>query len=167
MLYYQVIFFEKEFIVLGNRESKHRISIVTSPLCGYCKDAHQVLDDIYNRFGNDIGISIRFNYDENSSSKELYLRLGEIYESRCDHDFISALKDWFDNKNLDNWLNKFGNFENTEGIEEKLIEITDENKERGLNFTPNIFLNQYNYPNQYERENLEYFIADWLEDEEL
>ena len=78
-----------------------------------------------------------------------------------------ALKNWFENKNLDNWLNKFGNFENTDGIENKLIEITNENKEKELNFTPNIFLNQYNYPNQYERENLEYFIADWLEDEEL
>ena len=160
-------FFDKEFIVLGNRESKHRISIVTSPLCGYCKDAHQVLDDICNRFGNDIGISIRFNFDENSTNKNLFLRLAEIYEAQGDVDFMFALKDWFENKNLDNWLNKFGNFENTDGIENKLIEITNENKEKELNFTPNIFLNQYNYPEQYERENLEYFIADWLEDEEL
>lgn len=160
-------FFDKEYIVLGNRESKHKISVVTSPLCGYCKDAHTLLDKIYHRFGNDIGISIRFNFDENSTNKNLFLRLAEIYEAQGDVDFMFALKDWFENKNLDNWLNKFGNFENTDGIENKLIEITNENKEKELNFTPNIFLNQYNYPNQYERENLEYFIADWLEDEEL
>ena len=160
-------FFDKEYIVLGNRESKHKISVVTSPLCGYCKDAHTLLDKIYHRFGNDIGISIRFNFDENSTNKNLFLRLAEIYEAQGDVDFMFALKDWFENKNLDNWLNKFGNFENTDGIENKLIEITNENKEKGLNFTPNIFLNQYDYPKQYERENLEYFIADWLEDEEL
>ena len=160
-------FFDKEYIVLGNRESKHKISVVTSPLCGYCKDAHTLLDKIYHRFGNDIGISIRFNFDENSTNKNLFLRLAEIYEAQGDVDFMFALKDWFETKNLDNWLNKFGNFENTDGIEEKLIEITNENKEKGLNFTPNIFLNQYDYPKQYERENLEYFIADWLEDEEL
>ena len=160
-------FFDKEYIVLGNRESKHKISVVTSPLCGYCKDAHTLLDKIYHRFGNDIGISIRFNFDENSTNKNLFLRLAEIYEAQGDVDFMFALKDWFENKNLDNWLNKFGNFENTDGIENKLIEITNENKEKELNFTPNIFLNQYNYPEQYERENLEYFIADWLEDEEL
>lgn len=160
-------FFEKEYIVIGNRESKHRISIVTSPFCGYCKEAHHVLDNIFTRFGNDIAISIRFNYDENSSSKDLYLRLGEIYETKGDQDFVFALKNWFENKNLDNWLNKFGNVENAVSIEEKLIEITKENKEKGLNFTPNLFLNQYNYPKQYDRENLEYFIADWLEDEEL
>ena len=141
--------------------------MVTSPFCGYCKDAHHVLDNICHRFGNDVGISIRFNFDENSTNKNLFLRLAEIYEAQGDVDFMFALKDWFENKNLDNWLNKFGNFENTDGIENKLIEITNENKEKELNFTPNIFLNQYNYPEQYERENLEYFIADWLEDEEL
>ena len=160
-------FFDKEYIVLGNRESKHKIFIVTSPFCGYCKDAHHVLDNICHRFGNDVGISIRFNFDENSTNKNLFLRLAEIYETKGDTDFMIALKNWFENKNLDNWLNKFGNFENTDGIENKLIEITNENKEKGLNFTPNIFLNQSDYPKQYERENLEYFIADWLEDEEL
>lgn len=160
-------FFEKEYIIIGNRESKHRISIITNPLCGYCKDSHHIMDKIFFRFKNDIAISVRFNYDKNSSIKELYLRLGEIYESNGDNDFMFALKNWFENKNLDNWLNKFGNYENTKGIEKKLIEIANENKEKELNFTPNIFLNQYNYPSQYERENLDYFIADWLEDEEL
>lgn len=160
-------FFDREYIVLGNRESTHKISIVTSPLCKYCKDAHNLLDNIYNRFREDISISIRFNYYDKSTDKNLYLRLAEIYETKGDSDFIFALSDWFENKSLENWLNKFGNFENTLGIQEKLIGITNENKEKGLNFTPNIFLNQYNYPKQYESENLEYFVVDWLEDKEL
>jgi hypothetical protein len=50
-----------------------------------------------------------------------------------------ALKDWFENKNLDNWLNKFGNFENTDGIENKLIEITNENKEKRIELYPKYF----------------------------
>lgn len=162
-------FFKKEYIILGNRESKYKISVVTSPFCGYCKDAHHILDQILSRFGKDIAISVRFDFEEqyDLKNKKLYLRLAEIYDTRDDANFMFALKDWFENKNLENWLNKFGNFENTEGIEEKLIEITNENKEKGLSFTPNIFLNQYNYPKQYDRKNLEYFIADWLEDEEL
>lgn len=160
-------FFDREYIVLGNRESTHKISLVTSPLCKYCKDAHNLLDSVHNRFRENICISIRFNYYEKSTNKNLFLRLAEIYETKGDSAFIFALRDWFENKNLEKWLNKFGDFENTFGVQEKLMRITNENEEKGLNFTPNIFLNQYNYPNQYERENLEYFVADWLEDKVL
>jgi len=162
-------FLKKEYIVIGNKESKQRISIITSPLCGYCKDAHNLLDKIFNRFGNNIGISIRFNYYEqyDSKIKNLHIKLGEIYENKGDSEFMFALKNWFENKNIDKWLAKFGNPEKKSDTEKKLKEIHSENVEKGLNFTPNIFLNQYNYPNQFDRENLEYFIADWIEDEEL
>lgn len=162
-------FFEKEYILLGNRESEHKISIVTSPTCEFCKAAHFVFDNIYNQFKENLSISIRFNYYDFLSieTKNLYLRLGEIYENETEIDFMQALKYWFENKNLEDWFNKFGKLENPEKIEMKFIEITNENLEKDLNFTPNIFLNQYNFPNQYEVENLEYFIADWIEDKEL
>lgn len=161
--------FEKEYIILGNKESKHRISIVTSPLCGYCKDAHHTLDKIFSRFASGLAISVRFNFSETAdeNTKNLFLRLGEIYETQGDNNFMDALKNWFENKNFENWFAKYGTPENAEIIEEKLKEVTKENAEKGLNFTPNLFLNQYNFPKQYDRENLEYFIADWLEDEEL
>lgn len=162
-------FFEKEYILLGNRKSKHKISIVTSPTCEFCEAAHYVLDNIYKQFGQNLAISIRFNYYDFLSieTKNLYLRLGEIYETETEIEFLQALKYWFENKNLDDWFDKFGKLENPENIDMKFIEITNENLEKGLNFTPNIFLNQYNFPNQYDVENLEYFIADWIEDKEL
>ena len=162
-------FFEKEFIVLGNRESKKRISIVTSPFCGFCKDAHHLLDDIISRFGEGMAVSIRFNYDENSDTKtkDFFLRLTEIYVEKGSEHFMQSLKNWFENKNLDTWFFQFGTSENTTEIESKLKEIAVENSEKELNFTPNIFLNQYNFPKQYDKEHLEYFIADWIEDEEI
>ncbi len=160
--------FEKEYIVLGNRESKHKISIVTSPFCGYCKDAHHILDKILSRHSDKVAISIRFNFDENFDEiqKNLFLRLAEIYEQNDDY-FMKALNEWFENKNFESWFSKFGALENTESVREKLKDITEENSVFGLNFTPDIFLNQYNFPKQYDRENLEYYITDWIEDEEL
>ena len=166
---YDTQFFEKEFIVLGNRESKKKISIITSPFCGYCKDAHHLLDDIISRFGENISVSIRFNYDENfdTKTKDFFLRLAEIYVEKGNEHFMQSLKYWFENKNIENWFYQFGTPKNTVEIESKLKEIAVENSEKELNFTPNIFLNQYNFPKQYEKEHLEYFIADWIEDEEL
>ncbi len=107
-------FFEKEFIVLGNSESKKKISIVTSPFCGFCKDAHHLLDDIISRFGENITISIRFNYDENSDTKtkDFFLRLTEIYVEKGSEHFMQSLKNWFENKNLDTWFFFFFSSEN-------------------------------------------------------
>ncbi len=162
-------FFEKEYIVLGNRGSKYKISIVTSPLCGYCKDAHHILDSIFTHYADKIAVSIRFNFDENFDEKtqNLFLRLSEIYEQKGDNTFMEALKEWFEYKNFKSWFSKFGLPENTESVREILKEITKENLILGLNFTPNILLNQYSFPKQYDREDLEYFLADWIEDEEL
>ncbi|KAA0127286.1 hypothetical protein FY557_14045 [Chryseobacterium sp. SN22] len=161
--------FEEEFIILGNRESKNKISIITSPMCGYCKDAHHILEKIISQHSNDIAISIRFNFSENfdEKTKNLFLRLGEIYEQKGDNIFIYALKEWFENKNFENWFFKFGKPENTNPVKEKLEKVTKENYNKGLHFTPNLFLNQYNYPSLYDRENLEFFIADWIEDNDL
>lgn len=161
--------FNKEYIVLGNRESKHKISIITNPFCGHCKDAHYILDKILARYTNKIAVSIRFNFDDSIVEKprNLFLRLGEIYEQEGDNDFMEALKNWFENRNLENWLLKFGIPKSGESIDRKLQEVAQENTELELNFTPVIFLNQYNYPKQYDRESLMYFIADWLEDDDL
>lgn len=162
-------FFKKEFILLGNPASKKKISIVTSPLCGFCNEAHQIIEQILNQHSDDIAISVRFNFDENfdEKTKNIFLRLGEIYETNGDEEFIVALKTWFNNKNFDNWFQKFGNPEIPHNIYYKLSEVAQENAELGLNFTPIFFLNQYNYPSEYARESLVSFIADWLEDEEL
>ena len=72
-----------------------------------------------------------------------------------------------ENKNIENWSEKYGLHENMYDIEKRLKEIATENLEKGLNFTPNIFLNQYNYPKQYDIENLEHFIADLIEDKDI
>lgn len=165
----ETLTFEKEFIVLGNRNSNKKISIITSPFCGYCKDAHQILEQIMARHSNDLAISIRFNFDEDSDeiTKNLFLRLGEIFITKGDKEFMKSLQIWFEDKNLENWFLKFGHPENPNDIQNKLIEVAKENAKFGLNFTPNLFLNEYNYPKPYDRDALPHFIADWLEDIEL
>ncbi|GEN78227.1 hypothetical protein CHA01nite_39670 [Chryseobacterium hagamense] len=41
------------------------------------------------------------------------------------------------------------------------------NKNAGLNFTPIILINGYQFPNKYDRYNIYYFIYELIEDEEI
>lgn len=165
----EIQFFEKEHIILGNPDAIHKISIVTSPLCGFCKEVHEILDEIMAIHSEKIAISIRFNYlnDFENNTKNLFLKLTEIYEEEGSVTFSKALKDWFEIKNIDEWISKYGTAANKEKIIKQLEEITQENLYNELNFTPNIFLNQYKFPDLYERKNLKYIVADWIDDTEV
>ena len=79
---------------------------------------------------------------------------------------MESMSDWFKENNYDKWFFKYGKPQSINMIQNHLNEITIENLEKELSFTPNIFLNQYNYPKHYNRDNLEYFISEWLEEEE-
>lgn len=162
-------YFQHENIILGNANAHLKISIVTSPFCGYCKDAHEILHKILLKNKENLCISVRFNFDENTNDKnnQLFYRLAEIYKEKGDLEFSDALHFWFENKNLEQWFLKFGEPKNDEQIKKNLQKVTQENKSKDLNFTPNIFINQYKFPNVYDRKDIEFFVADLVEDEEL
>ena len=160
-------FFENQFIVLGNPKAKLKISIVTSPFCGYCAEAHDILHRILDKHRDSLSFNIRFNYDENMHEEEnqFFYRIIEIYHERGDLAFSEALKFYFQNKNIDSWLSKYGqSVYNTENIKKELLKVANENKAKGLNFTPDIYVNQYRFPTQYEKNDLEYFITDLIDD---
>jgi len=162
-------FFEHTNLVLGNSNSSLKISIVTSPLCEYCKEAHEILHKILKNNHKNLSISVRFNYSDkfDENTQKLFFRLIEIHQEKGDFAFSDALQNWFENKNINQWLSKYGEPTNNEQIKTQLQAISQENVSKSLNFTPNIFINQYKFPNLYERNDLGYFINDLIEDEEL
>ncbi|MDR6546922.1 putative membrane protein [Chryseobacterium rhizosphaerae] len=163
------VFFKKEVIILGNPNALKKISIITSPMCGHCKNAHEIIDDIFNMYSDEIAISIRFNYYNNNDIdvQNLLFTLVEIHRNNGDISFVNALHDWFNHRDFDSWFFKHGRTEKNSMIQSELEEITIENTENGINFTPDIYFNQFNYPKIYTRNNLKYFIADWIDDENI
>lgn len=91
----------------------------------------------------------------------------EIHQEKGSFAFSDALGFWFENKNIIEWLKKFGEPANNEIIKDKLKLVASENSSKNLNFTPNFFINQYKFPDLYDKKDLQYFIADLIEDDEL
>lgn len=162
-------FFENENLILGNSKANLKISIVTSPLCNYCREAHEILHNILRKNYENLCISIRFNYVDRAdeATQKLFFRLIEIHQKKGDFEFLEALSFWFINKNIKQWLSNFGEPMNSEQTKTQLQLIAKENESKNLNFTPNIFINQYKFPDLYERKDMEYFVTDLIEDNEL
>ena len=155
-------------IILGNKASKNEITIITNPLCGHCKNAHHILDGILQKHANDLKINVIIKVDidnETTELKALFRSLASLYLQQGEDIFKTAFKQWFDNKNIEQWLNKYPVGENTEKTDQMYKTHYNWCLENGLNFTPAIFINGYPFPNDYDRENLPYFINEIVEDD--
>ena len=153
-------------IILGNKDSNTIITIISNPFCGHCKDAHEIMDDILAKHHNDVQIQVilKTNLEtENEESKKLFRSLIAIYKQDGETAFIKALKYWFDNKNIETWFDLFPVNTSTEfdAIINAQYKWCEEND---YNFTPTIFVNGYEYPQTYDRKNLQFFISDLIED---
>ena len=164
----KVIFQKTELFALGKKEAKLHISLISSPFCGFCKDAHIILETILARSSNDISAQIRFNFSENEDEnyKSLMQEFVNIYESKAQNEFLKTIAFWYENKDLKKIKEK-NNFQNSDIKLQPAIHVGEENKNMLINFTPVFLINGHQFPNNYDREDIFYFIDELLEDEDF
>ena len=155
-------------ITLGNRDSKTIITIITSPFCSYCKEVHEITERILDNYGNNLQIRliIKVNLDSLDEDKKLFLRsLMHGYLNESNENFRNKMNYWYKTKNIKDWLeqNKSNDLDllKIDSIYNSQNAFCNNN---GYNYTPAIFINSYEYPKLYERDNLEFFINDLIEE---
>lgn len=150
-------------IVFGNKNSSLEIVIITNPFCGHCKPVHKLVEDILNRYKNNVKIIIRFNIsinDEKSNGVIVTSRLIEIYNTLGKEECIKAMNVIYGGEDTSKWSSIFGETENIKTY----LEVLNTEKEwctnNGINFTPEILINGKAYPKEYKREDLIFFIEE-------
>jgi uncharacterized membrane protein len=157
-------------IVLGSQnKSKIEITIITNPFCGYCKEVHKLIKDIYFNNLDKIKVNVLFNIDfSNLDEKSIKLSksLYQIYFEKGENDFLFALEEWYNKGKIDDWLNIYNlNISNTD--DDFFKKINDWSRHNYLTFTPIILINGFQYPKIYEIENLEFFMNEVIEDSDF
>lgn len=152
-------------IVLGSKVENASLSIVvvTNPLCGFCKEAHQLVEGILKRNDGVTCIVIRFNVseDENSLDRRIALRLIEIYNNAGEELCLPAMNDIYGELSPTAWLSKWE--EPSKQYAETLATQKRWCKQNGINFTPEILVNGQSFPKEYNRMDLLYFVDELLE----
>ena len=160
----------KSVLCIGNPDAKIKISIVTNPFCGYCTEAHKILDALLQRFSDQVQLNIRFNFNQehaNNDSKLLHYRLVQIYFEKGAVMFMKALSNWFETKDLNRWFNVFGKGEINIETEQILTNQTKQNQNNKLTFTPALIVGEFLFPKMYDRSDLVNFISELADDEDF
>lgn len=154
-------------IILGNRNAPLQILTVTNPSCFYCKEAHIDLEKILNKNRDNVNAIIRFNVsdDKNNIANQVATRLLEIY-SESEEKCIKALHGVYKNDaNLNKWLDTWGECNNNDFSD--ILQLQQKwCHKNNISFTPAIYINGKQFPKEYSRSDLNYFIEDLIEQEE-
>lgn len=154
-------------ILLGNQNASLKIILVTNPFCGYCSEAHNVIEEILKKHKDSISVDFRFNFDASQSDEEyvkVHQKLIRIYFDNGQEAFLKSLHDWFEQKNH----NKLFVSDKSVITDMKINLILEEqfvmNRVNNILFTPFIIINQHQFPQMYDRKELIHFMNDLIED---
>ncbi|WP_046742956.1 vitamin K epoxide reductase family protein [Kordia zhangzhouensis] len=149
-------------ITFGNPNGVIKLQGVTNPLCGYCTAAFEAYDKLMQTYGNDISLEFIFNVPPSveHTSNQIASRLIDLYGIDPQKSY-QALKEWYANRSIDEWQQKFGKPENTNAQEtlkthKEWCDVND------VHYTPASILNHYFFPKSYEVKDLPLFIQDMI-----
>ncbi|WP_375191180.1 thioredoxin domain-containing protein [Chryseobacterium sp.] len=165
----KVTFSDNETFFVGSKDAKLHLSIVSNPYCGFCKDAHKIVENLLTKYPNDISVQMRFNYSPDKQNEKFTNLISDFmytYRNKSSHEFLHLIEYWFENKDENKVRQKAGITSTQEDLA-PLVEMSEENRNAGLNFTPIILINGYQFPDKYDREDIYYFIDELSEDEEI
>jgi thiol-disulfide isomerase/thioredoxin len=165
----RITFTDTQTFSLGNKEARLRISVVSNPYCGFCKGAHEILEELLKKYPNEISAQIRFNYfsdKSNEKSTGLLSDFTSIYKNKHESEFLKAVETWFENRDEKQISVIAGASSQVEDLS-LLNQMSLENADAGLNFTPIFIINGFQFPDKYDREDIHYFIDELIEDEEI
>lgn len=157
--------------VFGNEKADQTLTFITNPFCKHCKEFYPVFLKLVKKYSNELRINIFFDIDlsrDDLDNRTVHVNLTNIYiNSENKIEFLEALSSWYDvqgyNEDKSGWYHKyskyFGSSENALALLKGHEEWVSSN---GVHFTPNIFINDTEYPVQYERADLEFFIPELL-----
>ena len=162
-------------LFIGNKNAKLTITIVTNPLCKYCKDTQLLVNELIKKYKDEIRINIFFNYklnkevlEENNEITKLHTKLVDLYLNKGQTVFLEALSSWFLSKNYDQWFGIYGEILEKKEDSIKLLKKQDQfNTNNNILFTPTLFIGSFFYPALYNKEDILFFINELLEDYEI
>lgn len=155
-------------VYLGNIESEAQITIITNPFCGHCEEVHETINAILEDYGDQLRVKVLFKTSfelDNEETKEFFRKLMTIYLKNGEQEFKDALGDFFKSKDVALWNQKYQVTSIDEETDTIYAMMNDWTIEQDVNYTPEIYLNGYKYPGEYEREHLSFYMDEFIEDE--
>jgi len=158
-----------EEIIFGNPNAKTELLAITNPLCGYCKSTHQAIDKLLVNNNKDLKVIIRFNVNTSNPgdlSYKIATALLNLYKKDITLCKEAMFQIYADGVDVNKWLAIYQEY--TKPLQQEILET--EKKwcvENNINFTPAIYLNQKEYPREYELIDINLFMDEIKEAQQV
>ena len=153
-------------IVLGNPNATNKLIKICNPYCWPCSLAHTKIEHLIDRIEN-LQVLIIFFVPDNQDTLEYKAacHLLSIAEQYHDINILkTALDKWYlptpDKKDLYKFMNHYSVVNDFEKQSKNLSIMIKWCTEANIHYTPTIFMNNYQLPEIYDLEDLEYFLLD-------
>ncbi len=135
-----------EPIRFGNPKGDYQLLVACSPFCTPCSKAHKVIEELYNKYPDKIGISIRFAIGTADMQDVRAVAVTEILKAAF-HSPYEAVRDWYNDMSLE----KFEQLYKSDPLDVSHIITQHIQWARNANITatPTIFLNGRKLPEIY------------------
>lgn len=152
-------------IVFGKANAPLEIVIITNPLCSFCKSAHKIIHQVLN-YTDEVKIIVRFNLSNKKDriDTQIATRLIEIFRNKGESSCLKAMDDAYHNLSPLKWLETYGKCNNI-NIQDLLEKEKEWCSDHQIHFTPAVYVNGKEYPQEYDFEDLQYFIDPILEEQ--
>ncbi|TCN60905.1 hypothetical protein D0809_03250 [Flavobacterium circumlabens] len=154
----------------GNRNAVIKLSVIISPSCGHCHKTFQEAFDLVLRFPDKIFLNVLFNVNpENIDNpyKIVVERLLTINRATPGKT-VEAISDWHIKKiGLKKWLKKWHTEPVSMLINQEIQKQYEWCSKNNFNYTPVKIVNEKIFPNEYELNELKYFLNDFVEEKEI
>jgi thiol-disulfide isomerase/thioredoxin len=149
-------------IIFGNKNAKIEVVVITNPLCGYCKATHQAIDYLLKNYTNDIKVTIRFNI--NTENKEdISYKISTALINLYQKDIVACREAmhqiYTDGVDVSKWLETYKTY--TANTQYEILETEKQwCTSNNINFTPSVYLNNKEFPKEYDLSDLSFFMED-------
>ncbi|REC76802.1 hypothetical protein DRF60_12990 [Chryseobacterium elymi] len=157
-------------IEIGNSSSNVELGLFLSPSCGHCHKAFEDAYHLFQKFPKKLKLSVYFNINienEQNPYSKIYEIIVEKYLSEGQEKAIELLKDWHINRiSLENFKKKYI-VETSEKSQSMILSHFNWCRNNDLNYTPIKIFQQKLMPNDYNIEELKYFINEYFDNDKM
>ena len=151
----------------GNKNAAVRLSIILSPSCGHCYKTFQDAFELVLKFPDKIYLNVLFNINpENNDNPyktvvERLLTINRVTPGKT----VEAISDWYIKRMVHKkWLKKWPVDSVSMMISQEIQKQYDWCSMNNFNYTPVKIVNERLFPNEYELNELKYFLNDFVDE---
>lgn len=163
-------FYKLKGITFGNKNASTQLTLILSPSCGHCHKAFEDAYEMYKRFPEKIHINILFNINPSNTDNpykiivENLLAINEQNSQKAHEGII----DWHINKlDLESWKEKWAIETPHMFVNQQVQNQYYWCQKNEYNYTPIKIINGKQFPDDYEINELKYFINDFQQIAEM